>query len=309
MDKQLPPTLYHYCSLSTFFRIVKNKSIWLSDISKSNDSLELKWIKDQCSYYILKVWVDYVKSVKEHGELEKVDFEEFDKIKKQIDDCYNIDTEKCWAFCLSEKKDDLGQWRGYADDGFGISIGFKSSYFENILDQYESDTAFSSKVFFGDVLYTEKAVETLFYDECSLSQINPQMSSKEVTKKLRTAVVASLLLAPFYKNKYFSEEKEWRVVYTLVMKELFAGKTPKMLLEESVDDIEIDYNYTVRGNDLVSHVELIDESLVNSFNEIWIGPKCKLSPKELKLFLISTGFLKNSDDNSIRIYKSQASYQ
>ena len=309
MDKQLPQTLYHYCSFPTFLKIIKNKSIWLSDISKSNDSLELKWIKDKCRYYILKVWTDYATAMKEQGKLEKVDFEEFDKIKNQIDDFYNIDTEKCWAFCLSEKQDDLGQWRGYADDGSGISIGFKSSYFENILDQHKPDPAFSSKVIFGDVLYTEEALNSLFYDECSLSQINPQMSSKEVIKNLRTAVVASLLLAPFYKNEYFSEEKEWRVAFTLLMKDLFAGKTPKTVLEETVDDIKTNYEYTIRGNDLVSHIELIDKNLVNNVNEIWVGPKCNLSSTELKLFLISTGFLDNSDDNSIRIYKSHASYQ
>lgn len=28
------------------------------------------------------------------------------------------------GFCLSEKPDLLSQWRGYADDGQGLSIGF-----------------------------------------------------------------------------------------------------------------------------------------------------------------------------------------
>ncbi len=31
-----PNVLYHYCSLDTFFNIIKNRSLWLSDISKSN---------------------------------------------------------------------------------------------------------------------------------------------------------------------------------------------------------------------------------------------------------------------------------
>lgn len=36
--------VYHYCTLDSFMSIISNKSIWLSDITKSNDSMEIKWI-------------------------------------------------------------------------------------------------------------------------------------------------------------------------------------------------------------------------------------------------------------------------
>lgn len=45
MANMTPRILYHYCSLETFQNIVENKSIWLSDVQKSNDSKELEWIK------------------------------------------------------------------------------------------------------------------------------------------------------------------------------------------------------------------------------------------------------------------------
>lgn len=32
--------LYHYCSVETFFNIIKNSCLWLSDIEKSNDYQE-----------------------------------------------------------------------------------------------------------------------------------------------------------------------------------------------------------------------------------------------------------------------------
>lgn len=35
--------LYHYCSLDTFLSIVQNRTIRLSDITKSNDAKELTW--------------------------------------------------------------------------------------------------------------------------------------------------------------------------------------------------------------------------------------------------------------------------
>ena len=37
-------TVYHYCSLDVFAKIIEGKSIRLSDITKSNDSMEILWI-------------------------------------------------------------------------------------------------------------------------------------------------------------------------------------------------------------------------------------------------------------------------
>lgn len=39
-------SIYHYCSLETFSQIVKNKTIRLSDLNKTNDYMEKKWGKD-----------------------------------------------------------------------------------------------------------------------------------------------------------------------------------------------------------------------------------------------------------------------
>lgn len=39
-------SIYHYCSLETFSQIIKNKTIRLSDLNKTNDYMEKKWGKD-----------------------------------------------------------------------------------------------------------------------------------------------------------------------------------------------------------------------------------------------------------------------
>ena len=33
-------TIYHYCSIDTFFSIIQNKTLRLSDLNKTNDSME-----------------------------------------------------------------------------------------------------------------------------------------------------------------------------------------------------------------------------------------------------------------------------
>ena len=36
--------VYHYCSTDVFTKIISDKGIRLSDITKSNDSMEILWI-------------------------------------------------------------------------------------------------------------------------------------------------------------------------------------------------------------------------------------------------------------------------
>lgn len=311
MAKRVPKTLYHYCSLPTFYSIVNSESIWLSDIGKSNDSLELKWIKGRCQYHILKAWVDYAKEVSNIKDHVKIDFEKFDELQKSLEILTTNETERCWAFCLSEKKDALGQWRGYAEDGTGISIGFKTTFFTKMMESKTStkDPADPYRASFDYVSYDEREVEKLFYDGCGLSSITSLMSSKEVIHILKKAIVASLLLSPFYKSEAFAEEKEWRLVFSTVLSELKDGRTPVAEFAQLFPQNTIQYDFIARNGDLVSHIAIEDKTMFKNISEIWIGPKCKLSQKDLKLFLISKGYIKNFDDNSINIYKSSSSYR
>lgn len=41
MNNKFPEKLYHYCSISTFMSIIKNKCFWLSDTKYTNDKEEL----------------------------------------------------------------------------------------------------------------------------------------------------------------------------------------------------------------------------------------------------------------------------
>ena len=110
-------TLYHYCSLSTFYSIIKNRSIWLSDVSKSNDSQELVWATRQCKSLVLKKFLEYVERMKANDRFIDTRFREFNKTFDQFESIDAANSLKSWVFCLSEKGDNLGQWRGYADDG------------------------------------------------------------------------------------------------------------------------------------------------------------------------------------------------
>jgi hypothetical protein len=109
-DKRVRPlNLYHYCSNASFLSIIENKSIWASEFSLSNDTLEGKWIRrifGEC-------YEDHGLSWFESHEI----LSEFDGVLSFLGAA---------GFCMSEDGDLLSQWRGYADNGEGVSIGFKA---------------------------------------------------------------------------------------------------------------------------------------------------------------------------------------
>ena len=101
-------TFYHYCSIDSFFKIIESKSIWLSNSSVMNDFEENTRIEKHFSM------IDSLFENENHIEL-----------KNWIKPFYELfKPDYSLIFCLSEEKDQLSQWRGYANDGTGVSIGF-----------------------------------------------------------------------------------------------------------------------------------------------------------------------------------------
>ena len=301
--------LYHYCSQDTFYNIVSNNSLWLSDVSKSNDSMELRWINERCKYYILKVWSDYVKVCCDAGKFKVEDFDRYQHIKESAEAFSSRSYGKCWSFCLSEKCDDLGQWRGYADDGAGISFGIRPKVFEPLVENkklLEDSGLFFS---FDRVCYDQEDIESFFYETCGLEKINVDTDVQEVEQLLSKAILFAYLVTPFYKNSSFAEEREWRLIQGMTVKQLKDGEKPDQIKENQAEPFNLQYGYTIKNGDLVSHVSCSLKNLKDSITEIYLGPKCKWSVYETKLFLISVGWLENFNDESSVIKQSVASYR
>ncbi len=315
MKKSMPRVLYHYCSLATFKNILDNKAIWLSDIRKSNDSMELQWIMEQCQQYILKAWVDYVKGVQnEHG-MDVVTSKHFEQFEEWYRLMRNYDAEmdtRNWAFCLSKKGDDLGQWRGYADDGQGVALGFNTASLSSINLIGDKIRSTSENFAFDRVKYTKAEVEHLFLDVAELSKICADMSPDQALQYVKRAVGLSYMLTPFYKSYKFKAEEEWRIVYSMDFSDLVKGKKPGILSERNIasDIFTLDkYAFSQNGGTLVSHLEMGLPQIKRTIHSITIGPKAKFSPLDIKLYLMSIGLLEDVGDMSIKVKRSNISYR
>jgi hypothetical protein len=111
--------LYHYCSNNSFHLIVDSRKIRLSSLSLSNDTMEGKLVAARL-----------VEMAKDDG---------LDKFKTQLLEKFVFNLEDMvdgLGFCLSEVGDLLSQWRAYADDATGFSIGFSKDYLEKLEKDY-----------------------------------------------------------------------------------------------------------------------------------------------------------------------------
>ena len=124
-QSKIPDTLYYYCSNRVFLSIIENKKIWLSSLMQSNDSLEGKIILNTIKILFNdKILAENLQPAEKERMVDA--FNIFCKFFSG-----NIEKVMCLGICFSEKRDLLSQWRGYADDGSGVCIGFPMSLFED----------------------------------------------------------------------------------------------------------------------------------------------------------------------------------
>ena len=309
MGETTPDVLYHYCSLDTFCNIMKNHSIWLSDVTKSNDSNELVWATWQCETAVIKKFLEYSDRMKANGDFINTRFRDFNKITDQFQSMDTSKSIKSWVFCLSEKGDNLGQWRGYADDGHGVSVGFNKNYFMSkiVPKEFQLDCMyyFFDKIQYGDF----DASELLNPDDIEI--LKTSCNYEDLENCFKKMMAYSIILTPLYKSAAFEEEAEWRAVFWIHTSELEKGVVPSINLLGNPNkrfDI-VDYSFVTKNNTLVSHIELEIKDMKSAIASITIGPKSNLTVLDVKLFLISLGLLENIEDESITVSQSSASYR
>lgn len=212
------PPLYHYCSTETFTSIISSASIRLSLLTLSNDSLEGRVILDV--FRRLSQKENLSEEVQEWliGAVDAVEY-----------------FYPGLGFCLSENGDLLSQWRGYADDAFGLSIGFSRQKLKSYINSICVEKA---EYFLRKVIYREKEQEEAVIEEYTsmkklakdlerpkfgrLSslvipqpQIERQNRYREGVEKLHHSAIQQLSGIYFLKDIAFEEEREWRITTRL----------------------------------------------------------------------------------------------
>ncbi len=138
------------------------------------------------------------------------------------------------------------------------------------------------------------------------------MAPDEMHNRLMNGIVLAFMAAPFFKNAGFAEEAEWRLAHMLELNRINENRINEMKAKPVADIIGAfrpdGWEYAERNRNLISHVVFRNSRFLDTINEIIIGPKCKVTENEIKLFLVSCGFFTNVENCTIKITKSGSSY-
>lgn len=280
--EKLPLRLYHYCSIDSFFNIVKSKAIWLSNSSQMNDSKETVWIEN-------------------HFDLLKNSFskKEYETLWQDSFDIYHINNNPPFVFCLSAIKDSLSQWRAYSNDGSGVAIGFSSGELAMKQEIPASNICADKTIGLVKVQYSQIVQKRTLRKLCDEVKILFELDSDN-DENLPLEVEFGLALlsrALVFKNPSFKEEKEWRIIHTPSI----SGYKEHSLTEDRLSELR----FRLKGNKIVSYYEYSLNNIFTSklIKEVVMGPKCEMSDKEIRQFLIANKLSKTN------VCKSKSTYQ
>lgn len=281
--------LYHYCSNHSFLSIVKAREVALSELTLSNDVMEGKWVRQVFSEVCAG---DDVLSKHQEKLLANMDF--FCSLPRAL------------GFCLSEEGDLLSQWRGYADNGSGISIGFNKDYLDKLwllnkgggLRQVIYDKKAQRSGLDAAVEEMKKQIGLgAFKDQVGGLLLQP--SKEDVAQYVKASsdlwmsFLAILPLVYTFKNPAFREEREWRLMhYPMNDNGQFATDALASLEFRAAQDRVIP----------VKNVSL-DEARIPIISRVILGPK-NITPESLiSSVLAKFGF------TGVDVMRSDATYR
>ncbi len=258
--------------------------MWLSDIAKSNDYQECI----RCREFVNKGMEEYLRNDVEALKAWKTWYE---------NGVYSNFSMKTFCVCFSESKDKLSQWRGYAQDGKGIAIGFNKDVLEELNQISEFHTAF------GKVIYDnpQEYVQNIIADNIKkLEYKGVGHVALELSENYR-------MQFPFVKNPGFEEEKEWRVVVCSTIGHYNIPSSENILFSK--------VKYRTANNKLIPYIEMNFERVKQSIiKEIFIGPKSEVEVEDIVNLLSFYGYYDGIEggynfQQPVAIKKSSTTYR
>jgi hypothetical protein len=225
-------TLFHYCSISTLNNIIRNKYLWLTNPLNLNDSEEIIYATRVLDQRFLELIEDLtinplndefldnlvniistnpqfrelagdkteiiIEKILEEKNISVADrssvmIQNIKRLHSKIHEDLRKNLTSVYVTCLSLEGDKLSQWRGYGEDGRGVSIGFNSTISEDNLNK---------GVILKEIYYHERYQKDLIDNV-----VNQFIFNKMEIKDWFYHVL------PVLKPIGFKEEAEWRLVY------------------------------------------------------------------------------------------------
>lgn len=200
--EDIPSIVYHYTDASGLMGILTSGEVWLTDYRFLNDKSEME--------HTLQSVRDLIR-VKQDTITDKLLTELYDKVRSY----WNTNSlGDVYVFSLAEDGDDLSQWRGYAHEGMGFTVGFCGPSLARIA-AYEKPGFSLCQVEYD----YEKQQETLKsaladFEEALRSEIKelPSLENLFIDQAASWFDLIARIRAVANKHSSFKSEKEWRLI-------------------------------------------------------------------------------------------------
>ena len=188
-------TLCHYTSLEGAIGIIGGGDLWLTNSRYSNDDEELNY-----GNRLVDTVLDELEG-ETTANAPRLDW--LRRLRSQLRD---VRGDQVYVCCFCEKDNLLSQWRGYADNGGGVSIEFDPIGFTAVAGP---DCAYGLmrlwKVFY------EREQQRKIIRDCVDYPYWPVAGEDD---RIRFVVDALQFFMPTFKNGDFREEQERRLIFT-----------------------------------------------------------------------------------------------
>ncbi len=307
--------LYHYTSMDSFYHIVKNQSIWMTEVSYLNDAKE--------HTYGVEIAIEATEEYIQNKEYKSLNSSYSEEYYKMIEKClkdnivrvlgrYNRDEtyldfsyhsrlpkvkpNSLFIFSLSAERNSLSQWIAYSGEG-GVSIGFNHS---QLLSSLEKMPYFRISKCEYDLAKQKKIVKGIL--DRQVNQINCEANGSTkpgcdgyvegYAEYAGNCVNHIMQLASMFKNKAFKHENEYRIVAFI----------DKNSYESHPEQYPVDFR--VKGGLIIPYLNLqfgeseadssvkssyrVSDSLKDILTHIMLGPskEPKLALKSMEAFTL-----------------------
>lgn len=196
--------LYHYTDARGMQGILRERGLWLSDVTSFNDPDEIEYGKRIALNILhrLETEEDFPPARKFLGGMRPF-IESFGKVD------YGV-----FVVCFCAEGNLLSQWRGYSERACGYSLGFNFS--ENTEASLNGEDLTAMKdLFFRKVIYceTEQRKWIQSYLQSAIEVVRQKAPTLEEACSISLTMVDAILdMLLCFKHEAFAEEKEWRLL-------------------------------------------------------------------------------------------------
>ena len=185
------PLLYQYTDVAGLRGMIAEKELWATNLAYCNDSSEF--------HYGISKFVEVLRAT---------NVAPATSAKRKIADelinrLQNKDRSDTYVYCLTEQGDQLSQWRGYGDRGFGYSIGFD---FDVVTKLY--GVATHSWVLYNEQAHAKMCKKVTVGLVSSLIRSLPCADVANAETTIADIVMEDINTGlPFFKHPAFAEER------------------------------------------------------------------------------------------------------